>query len=123
MIQVEDFINKTSTTALSSVPVQFLIYVMPAPLCPKPPVIVPLNICMEVLIGVSRSFTIQIVNLCDPDDASVEDLIQTSPIAGMQAGPLTQSSSNTSIFFVTFTWRPVANQNGSQPWCLMAFTE
>ncbi|CAF5073557.1 unnamed protein product, partial [Rotaria sp. Silwood1] len=46
-IQVEDFIDGTSTTPLSSVPVQFLIYVQAQPACSKEPVIIPLDRCLE----------------------------------------------------------------------------
>ena len=53
---------------MSSVPVQFLIYVMDTPDCGLAPIIFPLSRCFDVQVGVSISFNISAMTLCDPND-------------------------------------------------------
>ncbi|CAF4830281.1 unnamed protein product, partial [Rotaria sp. Silwood1] len=120
---VEDFINSASTTPMSSVPVQFLIYVMPEPTCSISPVIIPLTGCLEVKVGTMKTFNISIINQCDPDVSDIADLIVSNGITGMQAGNLTYSSTNDSLLYVTFTWTPQLSQLGSQILCTIAFTD
>ncbi|UJR24539.1 hypothetical protein I4U23_005914 [Adineta vaga] len=103
-VQVEDFINSTSNTSMSSVPVQFLIYVQPQPTCGLKPIILPLTGCLDVQVGVSTSFDYQ-------------------HISGMNASNLITSSINASISYITFTWIPQINQVGSQKLCVIASTE
>lgn len=122
MLQVEDFINKTSTTPMSSVPVQFLIQVLPSPTCPRSPVILPLADCLEASIGIPKFFNVTVVNLCDPDDAQVIDLTISQTIDGLMASNFTTSSTNASISSRNFTWTPEANQLGEQSFCLIAYT-
>jgi hypothetical protein len=108
---------------MSSVPVQFLIYVQGQPTCPKNPVIVPLNGCMEVTANVSISFNVTVINNCDPNVSDLADLIVVSGISGMQNDALTDSVANASMAYMTFTWTPDPSQIGSQQMCLIAFTE
>ncbi len=108
---------------MSSVPVQFLIYVMPEPTCSKMPFIVPLNGCMEVTVGVSISFNISVINNCDPNVSDLADLIVTTSIDDMQTGDLTDSPTNASVDYMTFTWTPETTQIGPQQLCTVAFTE
>ncbi|CAF1245134.1 unnamed protein product, partial [Rotaria sordida] len=122
-IQVEDFINSTSTTALSSVPVQFLIYVMPEPTCSTSPTIIPLKGCLEVKVGVMKTFNISVVNQCDPTETDITDLFVSNSISGMVAGNLTSSPTNDSLLYVIFTWTPQLSQLGSQILCTIAFTD
>ncbi|CAF3391672.1 unnamed protein product [Rotaria sp. Silwood1] len=122
-IQVEDFINSSSNTPMSSVPVQFLIYVMPEPFCPQSPQIIPVTDCMEVLTGIAKSFNIYAMTMCDPNDVDIDEIVVTNGISGMVIGSLTKSSSNSSLSYKTFTWTPQANQIGLQELCVVAFTE
>jgi hypothetical protein len=121
-LKVEDFIDTTSTTPMSSVPVQFLIYVMPEPTCSDPPTIIPLSDCLEVTIGVPKSFNLSVLNLCDPNITEITAIIVSQGITGMQVGNLTQLPSNSSLSYVTLAWTPQANQNGSQQMCMIAYT-
>jgi hypothetical protein len=119
---VEDFINDTSTTPMSSVPVQFLIYVLPQPACSQAPIILPLSGCLEVQAGVSMTFSISAMNFCNPSVAVVTDIIVSSGITGMTGSNLTNSTTNSSLSYVIFTWTPQANQVGSQQLCTIAYT-
>ncbi|CAF0809812.1 unnamed protein product [Adineta steineri] len=83
-IQVEDFIDSTSMTPMSSVPVQFLIYVMPTPDCSITPIIIPLNGCLEVTAGVMKSFNIFVINKCNPFLSNVSDIVVSAGITGME---------------------------------------
>ena len=121
-IQVEDFINSTSTTALSSVPVQLLIYILPLPSCPNPPVIVPFIGCTEVQIGVFASFNIYAQNLCDDNVAVITDIVVSSGITGVSADDLDVDSNNSSFVFVNYTWTPTEYQIGEQTMCVIAYT-
>ncbi|CAF4550320.1 unnamed protein product [Rotaria sp. Silwood1] len=121
-IQVEDFIDNTSTTPMSSVPVQFLIYVQPQPACSNRPIIFPLNRCLEVQVGISISFNLSAMNLCNSSVVKLADIIVSSGITGMTRGNLTNLSTNSSVSYVKFTWTPQINQVGSQQLCTIAFT-
>lgn len=107
---------------MSSVPVQFLIYVMPQPSCSKQPIILPVNGCLEVQVGVSMTFNLYAMNLCSVSVATLAAIVVSSGITGMSAGSLTTLPSNSSFSYVTFTWIPLANQVGSQQLCTIAFT-
>ncbi|CAM4890519.1 unnamed protein product [Rotaria socialis] len=74
-VQVEDFINKSSTTPMSSIPVQFLIYVMPALTCTSSPIILPVTGCLEFQIGVSASFNLSAINLCNSSTVGIADIV------------------------------------------------
>jgi hypothetical protein len=108
---------------MSSIPVQFLIYVMAPPDCSLAPVIIPVTGCLEVTVGVSMSFNITELTLCDPNVADLADIVVSKGIAGMQENNLTHSPANASLAYVTFTWTPQANQIGSQELCTIAYTE
>lgn len=108
---------------MSSVPVQILIYVMPEPSCSEAPVIQPIHGCLEVTAGVSISFDLFILNMCDPAVTNVTDIIISKTITGMQESNLTMSPTNTSLNYVTFSWTPQTNQIGLQQMCAIAYTE
>ncbi|CAF1460831.1 unnamed protein product [Adineta steineri] len=101
-------------TPMSSVPVQFLIYVMPTPNCSITPIIIPLSGCLEVTAGVMKSFNIFVINRCNPFLSNVSDIVVSAGITGMEVSNITQSSTNTSLVYVTFTWTPQTNQLGQQ---------
>jgi hypothetical protein len=108
---------------MSSVPVQFLIYVLPEPECSEAPIILPLSDCLEVAIGVLRSFNLSVLNLCSGNVSNVTAIVVSRGITGMQVGNLTQSPTNSSLSDITLLWTPEANQNGSQELCMTAYTE
>lgn len=106
---------------MSSVPVQFLIYVLPIPQCPTPPDFVTSLDCLEVQVGVPITFTIYALNECDPDFSTVMNIMVTDSISGVTAGTIVYASDD-SYAYVSYTWTPQANQLGSQEMCVMAFT-
>lgn len=108
---------------MSSVPVQLLIYVRGPPSCSLAPIIVPLNICLEVQVGVSFSFDVYASNLCDPSISVITDLILTAMINGMTSSALKNVSMNASLSYVTYTWTPQASQVGNQVICFVAYTK
>ena len=107
---------------MSSVPVQFLIYILPRPNCSVLPVIFPLTGCLEVQVGVSLSFNISAINLCKSIWITLSTIIVSSGITGMTNGDLINSTTNSSISYVTFSWTPQADQIGSQQLCTVAYT-
>ena len=108
---------------MSSVPVQFLIYVQPPPSCPLAPVFTPYTGCLEASVGVAKSFNISVLNLCNPNSVDILDIDVSQSINGMTKSTLKNSATNSSVRYKTFTWTPQANQLGSQQLCLIAFTE
>ena len=106
---------------MSSVPVQFLIHVLPVPKCPMPPVLSISSSCLEAQIGVPLVFTIVAQNQCDPDESTVADIIVSVNIPGIQYGSVIEASDELSAS-VTYTWTPQSNQFGSQLFCTAAFT-
>lgn len=108
---------------MSSVPVQFLIYVMDEPMCSLMPIIVPISGCMEVTVGVPISFNITVINRCDPSISDLADLIITSSLYDIQTDSLTDSPTNDSIAYMTFHWTPELIEIGPQQLCMVAYTE
>ncbi|CAF3339738.1 unnamed protein product [Rotaria sp. Silwood2] len=107
---------------MSSVPVQFLIYAQSQPACSLKPIIIPLDRCLEVQVGVSIRFNLSALNLCNQNVATLTDIVVSSGITGMTHINLTHSSTNSSIYYMKFTWTPQANQIGSQQLCTVAYT-
>ncbi|CAF3195014.1 unnamed protein product [Rotaria sp. Silwood2] len=122
-LQVEDFINTTSTTPMSSVPVQFLIYVMPLPECPTVPIILPASDCYEIIAGVPTTFNLFVLNNCDPNVIGIADVMMSKTITGLQMTNMTVWPTNDSLVFVVFTFTPQFNQIGLQTFCIIAYTE
>ena len=108
---------------MSSVPVQFLIYVTSAPACAQASVFLPLTGCLEVTVGISLSINLSVLNLCNPTVSSIADVIVTSLGDGMTIGSLQQSTTNTSLYYKTLTWIPQTNQVGLQQLCMTAYTK
>ena len=107
---------------MSSVPVQFLIYVL-TPNCSKLPIILPLTGCLEVQVNVPVNFTLYAMNFCNTTKTIITDIAATVGITGMQVGNLFNSTTNTSLSYVTLTWTPQSNQIGSQQFCAVAYTK
>ena len=107
---------------MSSVPVQFLIYVLPQPACSRAPLVLPIDGCLEVQVGVTRTFRLYAMNLCNRTIATLTDIVISDGIAGMTLSGFTNVSTNLSLSYVTLRWRPQANQVGFQEMCAIAFT-
>ncbi|UJR07628.1 hypothetical protein I4U23_011917 [Adineta vaga] len=119
-ITVEDFINSSSTTALSSVPVQFLVYVISASSCSALPEIIGLPLeqsCMPIRVGQTLISQLKAQNNCGPNVTIVD--ISTLSFAGMIASNITKE--NSTIYYKTLTWTPTIAQLGYQLMCAMAF--
>ncbi len=108
---------------MSSVPVQFLIYVIPVPKCPQSPLILPSTDCLNVQVGIPINFTLYAMTSCNVTTVIIIDIMQTVGIAGMQMGNLTNSTTNASLVYVALTWTPQMDQLGSQQFCAMAYTK
>lgn len=115
--------NTTTLTPMSSVPVQFLIYVMDQPTCGLAPIISPLDRCLEVQVAVSIIFNISAMTLCDPVISAVDTILVTSGPSGVNSSDTTNLPSNASISYSTITWTPVSSQLGSQQLCFTAYSE
>lgn len=107
---------------MSSVSVQFLIYVLPSPNCSQAPVVLPLTGCLEAQVNVSITFTLYAMNYCNRTKVIITDLISTVSIDGMTVGSLTNVTTNTSLVSVTLTWTPLFSQIGPQQFCAVAYT-
>ena len=108
-------------TPLSSVPVQLLVYVLPQPLCKTLPVILPLTRCLEVQEGVTITFQIYAMLNCSRSISNITS-IAASAVSGLTAGSLTIVPTNSTLFYVTFTWTPQIDQVGYEEICAIAYT-
>jgi len=88
---------------MSSVSVQFLIYVLPQPTCGIKPIMLPLEGCLEVTVGISKSFNLSVLNLCDPNISGIADIVVSQTIVGIQVSNLIISSTNASLVYQIFT--------------------
>lgn len=119
-MQVEDFINSSSTTPLSSVPVQFLVHVVAPPICTEPPKIIgdpKSGSCMLVQVGQTISFQLIATNQCG-SNITIDD-IATLSFSGMVQTTIIQM--NSTIYYKNLTWTPTTSQVGYQVMCAMAF--
>lgn len=105
---------------MSSVTVQFLIYVQPTPPCSTPPIIIPLTISMNVQVGVRIGFTIYALDYCG-SSVTITSIIVAQQISGMTAGSLTAVPTNASLSYINMTWTPSVTQVGSQQLCVYAY--
>ncbi|CAF3964644.1 unnamed protein product [Didymodactylos carnosus] len=111
-LQAEDFLDTTSTTPFSSVPIQFLIYIYSPPTCPIPPLLYSSTAVAGSCVGA------QVVaqNNCDNTTTILDIGTQSFPI--VTKGNLTQNSST--IWYMALTWIPEAAEVGSQVLCAVA---
>ena len=108
---------------MSSVPVQFLIYVLPIPQCSLLPVILPLSSCLEVQVGIPINVTLFTMNKCNRSRTIITDISLSMGINGMNSSQLFNSTTNTSLSYITLNWTPQSNQIGSQDFCAIAYTK
>lgn len=118
-IQVEDFINKNTSTPLSSVPVQFLIYVYQPKNCSIPTLSSSLS-CIGVQVGIPYTFTLTAINRCGPSSNISDIAVQIFP--GIVSGSLVQitPNSNTTTYAMDVTYTPLLSQVGLQAICATA---
>ncbi|CAF0722780.1 unnamed protein product [Adineta steineri] len=114
-LQIEDYFSITSTTPMSSVPVQFLFYAYSpsAGVCAQRPSIIgarPNRACIGVPVGVQLNETVIAQTYCPGQ--TIVDFVTTSPI-GMTHSSISNPSSD--IWIMTVTWTP--SQSGSQGFC------
>lgn len=107
---------------MSSIPVQFLVYVTNAA-CGLAPVILPPNVCFDVQVGTPLSFNLSAMTTCNPNVSDINSIKVTSGIVGLSLSNITNSRTNASVSYVTIRWTPQANQVGSQRLCLIAYSE
>jgi len=103
------------------VPVQFLINVQALPNCTNPPLLYgPSNqtgACETLQVGQANTLILYAVNYCSSYGVTIQDIATLSfPI--VTKSNLTQNSST--LYSVTLTWTPTANQVGSQILCAVA---
>ena len=113
--------TSSSDTPLSSVPLQFLIYVYANPTCTLKPILIG-NIgdgaCQGVQVGVSFSMTLTAINRCGSGRVMSDIATLSFPIVTKSA--LVQNVTNTSLWSLTLTWQPTSTEIGSQVFCAVA---
>jgi hypothetical protein len=116
-VMVEDFYNDTTTTPLSSVPIQFLVLIVNTIVCSsKPTISSTLPKCSSIQVGVEFNFTLTITQGCP--GTTVDDVFTMPPLY-MYKGSLTQVGTS-NVWTITESWIPDALQLGSQVYCALA---
>ncbi|CAF1268736.1 unnamed protein product, partial [Didymodactylos carnosus] len=116
-IQVEDYLDSTSTTAFSSVPVQFLVYVIQEPSCPSPTVFSSFttDACISVQVGQTLVIPLFAESYCSTAD--ITDI-------GTLSFPIVLKGSfiqlNSTVWTVNLTYTPTASEIGLQILCAIA---
>ena len=108
---------------MSSIPVQFLVYIIDVPTCGLAPVILQTNVCVDVQVGTPVTFNISAMTLCDPSMSNISMITVSSSITGMNVSNTIASLTNTSVSHIMVRWTPQTNQIGSQRLCAIAFSE
>ncbi|CAM4935904.1 unnamed protein product [Rotaria socialis] len=98
--QVEDFLNASSMTPLSSVPAQFLVKVIAASSCVyQPEVLLLADSCTPLKVNQTLTSTLLAINNC----GTIVTIIDIS-----------------TIYYKNLTWKPTTNQIGYQVMCAIA---
>lgn len=119
-LQVEDFINETSIEPMSSVPVQFLIYVLPVLTCTIEPEVLPIGDCLELKTNVSVNLTVYAKNSCG-NNVAITDILISKGINGLKSSNLKNSTTDSTLSYITLSWTPSIYQTGAKELCFMAF--
>ncbi|CAF3427839.1 unnamed protein product [Rotaria sp. Silwood1] len=117
-VMVEDFISSSSTTPLSSVPVQFLVHVVAPSSCSTPPEVYELSnkSCIPITVGHTFTSHLIAINNCGSSVTIID--ISTLSFAGMVQSSIIQQDSMT--YYKTLSWIPTTSQLGYQVMCAMA---
>ena len=118
-IQVEDFSTSMSTTALSSTPIQFLVYVYAPKNCSVPTLTGP-STCIDVQVGVSNTVTLTATNYCGSTSNISDVLVQS--FTGIVQGSLAPVTPPF-VYKRDITYTPLAAQLGPQIVCAIALDE
>ncbi|CAF1517940.1 unnamed protein product, partial [Adineta ricciae] len=114
--QIEDYYSASSTTPMSSVPLQFLFYGYPTPSgCSIPPTIIgnrPNRACIGTPIGSNVTEYVVVQTYCPGQ--TIVNFVSSSPI-GMKKSAILNPSPN--IYHLILSWIPTADQYGPQPFC------
>ncbi|CAF1134511.1 unnamed protein product [Didymodactylos carnosus] len=116
-LMLEDFYTMNSTTALSSIPLQFLIYVYQSGNCSILPTIVSTQSCVDVQAMVPYSQTLSAQVGCNFNN--ITDFVSTSP-TGMLKSDVYKNSLQSNTYSINLTWTPAINQVGTQIFCTAA---
>lgn len=109
--------NSTSTTPLSSVPVQFIVKVIALPSClDRPEVILLADSCTPLQVNQTFQSTILAINHCGTNIAITD--IATISFSGMIQSAVIKF--NSSLYYKNLTWTPTINQLGYQVMCAVA---
>lgn len=108
---------------MSSIPVQFLINVLPLPECSLLPVILPIISCLEVQVGEPVNLTLFAINNCNTSRTIITDIFISMGMAGMTSSDLVNDTTNASVSYITINWIPQSDQIGPQILCAIAYTE
>lgn len=115
---MEDFINSTSVTPLSSVPIQFLVLIVAPTTCPSPIVTISPSVgsCLAVMVGQLVALQLLATTNCGRNVSIVDIPIQA--FSGVIDGSVYPVNSTT--FRKSIYWTPTAAQEGYQMMCTMA---
>lgn len=114
---VEDFSNESNETALSAIPVQFLIQIIAKPSCPLIPTITS-NGPSSFILQVGQSINFTMIIRTDCVGRTIEDFFRAAPL-NMRKSNITYDAMNNQ-YTVTESWTPTSDQSGSQAYCATA---
>ncbi|CAF1263363.1 unnamed protein product [Didymodactylos carnosus] len=120
-LRAEDFINSSSTTAMSSVPVQFLIHVVNPPVCTEQPEIIGIptdQSCISVQVGIKFTTQIIAINHCSNESVTISD-IATLSFPGVAKSNLVKY--NSTVYYKNLTYTAIVPDLGVQVICAMAY--
>ncbi|CAF1028051.1 unnamed protein product [Didymodactylos carnosus] len=117
-IQVEDFQDNTTTVALSSVPVQFLIRVYATPSYSLP-TLTSNQSYVDVDVGIPFTTTLFATNY-GGTSVSISSIIIQTTFFGATQGSLIQETTNNSLYSSIVSWTPTSPQVGIQILCALA---
>jgi hypothetical protein len=106
---------------MSSVPIQFLVYVYATPTCTLEPLLISnsnSSICQGAQVGVNFTMILTAINRCGNGQIISDIATLSFPIVIKSA--LVQNVTNTSLWSMTITWMPTVDQVGSQVLCAVA---
>ena len=116
-LTIEDFANASSTTPLSSVPVQFLVEIVSSPSClSKTTIASNVTAGTRVLRGYPFQFTLFIQTHCP--GVTISNLFRMSPLEMYKSDLTYDNTTNTSM--ITENWTPTTDQVGPQMYCAVA---
>ena len=114
---IEDFLNSSTTSPLSSIPLQFLIEITNISNCLlKPQIYSNMNRSTTILVGQQFDFNLTITQGCS--NRTIIDLMTVSPLNMIQTNLTYLNTEN--VWKVTQTWIPSQIQLGAHVYCVVA---